>query len=266
MKSKIVSNKGLEGILAQRFDTPLYTSDQSIDRVLNAGLPVMLVSADSSTASSLESALRSIASSEAGNLLVVQINPKDSPQTAARFNLHAVPSVATIKNGQVLSQAQMISAADIESHARYLLGKGPRPVSHPPRSQTSPAASSPPPRSTYTQAGGSGAAQNGQPLVITDATFDQEVLRSPLPVVVDFWAPWCGPCRMVAPVLDKLAREWQGKVKIAKINVDENPQVAGRYNVRSIPTMLVVKNGRIVDQWAGALPEPAMRSRLERSV
>ncbi|HSQ18696.1 MAG TPA: thioredoxin [Anaerolineales bacterium] len=87
-------------------------------------------------------------------------------------------------------------------------------------------------------------------------------MRSPIPVVVDFWAPWCGPCRMVAPTLDKLAREWNGQVKIAKVNVDENPRLSGRYGVQSIPTMMVVKNGRIVERWAGALPEQPLRSRL----
>ncbi len=91
-------------------------------------------------------------------------------------------------------------------------------------------------------------------------------MRSPLPVVVDFWAPWCGPCRMVAPTLDKLAGEWNGKVKIAKVNVDENPRVAGQYGVQSIPTMMVVINGKIVERWAGALPEPALRSRLSAAI
>ena len=101
---------------------------------------------------------------------------------------------------------------------------------------------------------------------ITDASFDQEVMHSSLPVVVDFWAPWCGPCRMVAPILDRLAGEMRGRVKIAKINVDENPLAAGRFGVQAIPTMLIVKDGRVVDQWAGALPEQAMRSRLARVI
>ena len=253
--------------MVQRFDTPLYSSDQSIDRVLNAGLPVLLVSADKASAAALESALKSLASSEAGNLLVVQIDPKDSPQTAARFHLQAAPAVAAVKDGQAISQGQRVSAADITAHARYLLGKGPHPptpAAAPPRPASSgftqPASGNGQPASGYSQAG------TAQPVIVTDASFDQEVMRSSVPVVVDFWAPWCGPCRMVAPVLDKLAREWSGRVKIVKVNVDENPQAAGRYGVRSIPTMLVVKDGRVIDQWAGALPEHAMRSRLERSI
>ena len=101
-----------------------------------------------------------------------------------------------------------------------------------------------------------------QPIHVTDAEFDKFVLKSELPVVVDFWAPWCGPCRMVAPTLEKLAVEWNGRVKIAKVNVDENPRIAGMYGIQSIPTMMVVKNGKIAERWAGALPEPALRSRL----
>jgi thioredoxin 1 len=91
-------------------------------------------------------------------------------------------------------------------------------------------------------------------------------MRSPIPVVVDFWAPWCGHCRMVAPALEKLAVEWNGRVKIAKVNVDENPRIAGMYGIQSIPTMMVVKNGKIVERWAGALPEPALRARLGNSI
>lgn len=248
--------------MTQKFDTPLYTSDQSIDRVLGAGMPVLLVSADTTASTALAGALKSLASSEAGNLLVVQIDPKDSPQTAARFRLSAAPALAAIKDGQVISQAERISSTDVLAHARYLLGKGPRPAAaqaSAPYQSAQPAGSSPRPQSD----GGTAA---GHPVTVTDATFDQEVLRANVPVVVDFWAPWCGPCRMVAPVLDKLAREWAGRVKIVKVNVDENPYVSGRYGIRSIPTMMVVKNGQIADQWAGALPEPQMRSRLSRAI
>jgi thioredoxin 2 len=97
---------------------------------------------------------------------------------------------------------------------------------------------------------------------VTDATFDQEVLRSPQPVLIDFWAPWCGPCRMVEPILERLAQEMAGRLRVAKVNVDENPMTARRYGVQSIPTMMMVKNGQIVDRWAGALPEGALRNRV----
>lgn len=93
-----------------------------------------------------------------------------------------------------------------------------------------------------------------EPIHVTDAAFEQAVLKSPLPVVVDFWAPWCGPCRQVAPTLDKLAKEYAGKIIIAKVNTDENPQWAGQFQVQGIPTMLFIANGKLVHQQVGALP------------
>jgi thioredoxin 1 len=98
-----------------------------------------------------------------------------------------------------------------------------------------------------------------QPIHVTDAEFEQIVLKSELPVVVDFWAPWCGPCRMVAPVLDKLAKEQAGKLVIAKVNTDENAQWAMQYGVQGIPTMLFIANGEVVYEQVGALPEGILR-------
>jgi thioredoxin 1 len=100
---------------------------------------------------------------------------------------------------------------------------------------------------------------NNEPIHVTDAVFEKTVLKSPVPAIVDFWAPWCGPCRMVAPVLEKLAREYEDKLLVAKVNVDENPEWAGRYGIQNIPTMLFVMNGKIVHQQVGALQEGMLR-------
>jgi thioredoxin 2 len=101
------------------------------------------------------------------------------------------------------------------------------------------------------------------PVDITDNTFASEVLSGAIPVLVDCWAPWCGPCRMVGPVLEQLAREYQGRVKIVKLNVDENPQIASRYSIRSIPTMLLFNRGELVNTMVGALPKQEIEQRLQ---
>ncbi len=105
---------------------------------------------------------------------------------------------------------------------------------------------------------------NGKPQVVSDATFASHVVNASnsVPVLVDCWAPWCGPCRMIAPALDELAAESGGRYKITKLNVDENPQTSAQFQIRSIPTLIIFKNGQVVDQIIGAVPKPAIAARL----
>jgi thioredoxin 2 len=104
------------------------------------------------------------------------------------------------------------------------------------------------------------------PVAVTDATFAAEVERSPLPVLLDLWAPWCRPCQMMAPAIDELAAELAGRVRVAKLNIDEAPATAARFRVGSIPTLLVLKGGREVDRIVGARPKAEIARRLERAV
>jgi thioredoxin 2 len=102
----------------------------------------------------------------------------------------------------------------------------------------------------------------GRPLEVTDGTFQSEVIINPGSVLVDCWAPWCGPCRMIAPILDELASKYAGGIRIAKLNVDENPLTATLYDIRSIPTMLLFKDGKLIDRLVGALPKEQIEQHL----
>ena len=133
------------------------------------------------------------------------------------------------------------------AHVDFLLGEGPYP--------------------TETAAQVKARAANGaHPVAVTDQSFDREVLHSSVPVLVDFWAPWCGPCQMVAPTLERLAEKYTGQVKIVKLNVDENPQTAQHYRAMSIPLLLLFKNGKVVDRLVGAHPQPAIEVLIKKAL
>ena len=226
------------------FDAVLSSSDLSLERVLNAGRPVLLVFYEKELPADLRGTMDNLARQYAGKALIVMLARNDAPQAVLRFGIRQFPGLVTVRDGKTVVSAEGVQPGELKQHIAYLLGEGPRPT---PRT-----AAQPKPASTR------------EPIAVSEADFEREVLRPDRPVLGDFWAPWCAPCRMVAPALESLAREHGNTLKVVKVNVDENPGLAGRYSAMSIPTMIVVKGGREVDRWVGALPESTIRSRALR--
>lgn len=224
------------------FDTPIITNDQSLDRVLANSLPVLLILNSGNLDSTLITTLNEIARSEAGKLLVARVAPAENPVAARRFNTNGGLVAIGWNNGEKL-RLQSPSPTQLRQTAKFLLGRAPAPKQEPVNSDTV-----------------------DQPIKVTEATFDQQVLKSKVPVLVDFWAAWCGPCRMIAPSLEKLGREYQGRVKIAKLNVDENPSLAARYGAHSIPLLVMFRDGKPFKQILGAHPEPNIRNLIEQAL
>jgi len=114
--------------------------------------------------------------------------------------------------------------------------------------------------------GQKGASEMSNANAVTDQDFDAEVIKSPTPVLVDFWAEWCGPCRMIAPAIDQISAEYAGKLKVVKMNVDENPEIPIQFGIQGIPTLLLFKGGQVVETIVGAAPKPALVARIKPHV
>ncbi len=234
--------------------TVIHTNRYSIDRVLNAGLPVLLIFWDSEnrTTADVDAILEAAASRAAGKLLIARIDAKEEAEVARRFGVGRLPALIPVQNGAALEVIAPVTAKVVTPWVAHLAEGGPRP-----------AASKPQPSVATASTASTGASD--VPLVLTDATFAGAV-NAPGPVLVDFWAPWCGPCRMVAPSVERLAREYAGRAVVAKLNVDENPATSQRFRVQGIPTLLIFKEGKVVDQIVGAQPYDALNQRLARHV
>jgi thioredoxin 1 len=255
------------------FDAPIHTNEANLPRVLGAGLPVLLVFSRPNCApcDQLASILDRLARSYAGRALIVKVNADEEAGLIRRYGISRLPSAVSIKGGQSIATS-VGAAAEREWVAwlDYLVERSPRPPE--PEGPSVPLRGS---MDTGTTPGASRSRETNapvktpkpdQPVTLTDATFDRTIRSSQVPVLVDFWAEWCGPCKMIAPAVTRLAHEFAGRALVSKLNVDENPGIAGRYGVMSIPTLLIFRNGQVVDQIVGAQPEQTLRQRLARQV
>ncbi|NOZ72698.1 MAG: thioredoxin [Chloroflexi bacterium] len=246
------------------FNIPIHTNAQSIDRVLNAGLPVILVfeRKHCEACRQLQPTLDRLAADYAGKILIAKIDADSEGDLVRRYQITQVPSLVFIKQGQKIATAVgAASLTDLRSWCDYLSRGGVRPPLPQGVSESLPGTPSTPRPRPASQPSSPSQTSDSKPIHVTDANFDQ-VINGPLPVLVDFWAPWCGPCHMIAPAVEALAKEFAGKLVVAKLNVDENQRTASRYSVMSIPTLIIFRNGKAVDRVTGALPAPLLRQRV----
>ena len=212
------------------FDTPINATDASFQRaVLEGPLPTVAVfwSPQETPREKLDTVLERAAETYAGEVLMVRLDVRDAPQARSRYDVEGLPQFLFFREEKLVARARgMPSLRALRPWIEYLLERGPRPATKARHKENQ--------------------TPRGHPVSVTDTTFDQTVLDADFPVLVDFWAAWCGPCRAVAPVLEDLAEAYAGRARVAKLDVDANQATARRYNVMSIPTLIFFQNGREV--------------------
>jgi thioredoxin 1 len=228
-------------------------TDDNLDAVLLGDKPVMLlITNGDGVRGDFITAFRKTAG-EQDDMVFARLDPTTNPQAAARFDAGSKPLLIGWYCGETVVRRSKPWGSDmplaVEQMNKYIAEVNPQPVTE---NEEKPMQKKP--------------AVDTKPVAVTDETFQQDVIDHDLPVLIDFWAEWCGPCRMVAPILDKMAKEFAGQIRIAKVNVDENPGLSATFRIQSIPTMMMVKNRTIVFSQPGALPEPALRDLIQQLI
>jgi thioredoxin 1 len=240
--------------------------------VLRAGLPVLLVfwRKDCAPCQQLDADLTRLAAAYAGRALIAKVDAQDNPALVQRYGVTQLPGLIFVKNGQPIERASGAAPeAALRAWLDYMTAGGVRPAR--PTGPSVPLSGGPQPQTPHangrqhTQTTGPRPGAAG-PVALSDATFDKVVGGSAQPVLVDFWAPWCGPCRAVAPTVEQLAQEFAGRAVVAKLNVDENPRTAERFGISGIPALYIFKQGRVVERLVGAQPASVLRQALAKHV
>ncbi len=232
---------------------PINLTDAELENVLNGKKPALILFSNGDGLRSDFTVAFKKAAEEHSQVMFARLDPSHNPVAAARFETGDKPVMIGWHNGAEVLRRSKPWGTDVTLAVELLRANIQEPAS--------------------IVTNGDHQVDNNniqpvesKPVAVTDATFEQEVLNHDKPVLVDFWAEWCGPCRMVAPTLEKLAAEFAGQVRIAKVNVDENPGLSQAFKVMSIPTIMLIKQRTIVFSQPGALPEPAFRDLIQQLI
>lgn len=232
--------------MAQLKDVITVDDSTGLKRTLGQKAPALVLMTHGKNDKPLIDALSKTAQKYGDDLLVILADVSDAPDIPAKYDAPELPAIITLTKSffgrKIKATAGSVRPADIRAHVAHLIDDEPLPE---PKTKTD-----------NSSKGG------GTPVTVTDATWRKEVLRSKTPVLVDFWAPWCAPCRTIAPYIEQVAGDYQGKLKVVKLDTDANPVISRRYSIRSIPTIAIFEGGQPVAQISGANPG-AIRRMIE---
>ncbi len=247
------------------FDVPVRTSAQNLGRVFGVGLPLLLAfeTPYCEHCRAMGPTLEELARAYMGRVLIVRVDDVEEGALADKYHVTCVPTLVFWRDSHEVARIEgAANFTAVRNHVEYLLGLGAKPeaVAGPnvPLKSLSQA------RAAASGAANAESVSGAGVMTVSDASFETRVLQSPLPVLVDFWAPWCGPCRTVSPIVEEIGREFAGRLRVVKVNTDDNPAWAGKLNIMGIPTLIFFKRGHEVDRIVGAASKATLHQRVER--